>query len=258
MSDRRAAGLTSLVPDTRARQHAKRLREAGWRIETLVAQTGVSKWTWNHLTTGTEPRRIHVRTEKRILAFAVDTNADRGVLVDSTGTRRRMGALMTQGWSVRHIQARAGIGDHTLFAALHKQGPCLASTRDAVKVVYEQLWDKEPPATTPYQRAAATKRKRDAERNGYAPPMAWDDETIDDPAAEPDYGGVFAPYTPCGRERFEDFDAQFRLLLAAGRTGPEAAADMGLSASAAYKRYYRATPQDPIRFELTTGTRRSA
>lgn len=59
----------------------------------------------------------------------------------------------------------------------------MVSTRDAVRRLYDELsWTVPPPSRirSRAQRMAAARR--------WAPPLAWDDETIDDPKARPDRG----------------------------------------------------------------------
>lgn len=62
-------------------------------------------------------------------------------------------------------------------------------TRAGVAALYEQLWNPAHPNPT----AVAHAR-----RHGWAPPMAWDDETIDDPNATPEGVG------PAGTRRSFD------------------------------------------------------
>jgi hypothetical protein len=63
---------------------------------------------------------------------------------------------------------------------------------DAIARVYDALWNQPGPSD---------KGRRRAAKLGYAPPVAWDDETIDDPAAVPNLGakvsslGMTAPGT---------------------------------------------------------------
>lgn len=93
--------------------------------------------------------------------------------VDATGTHRRIQALMANGWSLDQIMERAGYrksGNWIKYDAttLH------VNTAAKIAAVYDELWDKPGPS----------KWTRTWARNqGYLPPMAWDDETIDDPAA---------------------------------------------------------------------------
>lgn len=50
----------------------------------------------------------------------------------------------------------------------------------ALAVFYDSHWDKPAP-----EGFAATYAKNLAAKRGYLPPMAWDDDSIDDPAAKP-------------------------------------------------------------------------
>jgi len=181
-NDRKAAGKVNHVPDRRAREHVAALRNAGWRVNFIVAETGVSKWTIQHLLTG-KPRMIQVATERRILALDIDTQADRSILVDATGTRRRVQALIALGWPVQTIQKMAGLGDHALFIITGGQAQCFTTTRDTIRDLYDKLWNTPPPPSP-----AAVKAKKRAEQRGYAPPLAWDDDNIDDPNATPNTG----------------------------------------------------------------------
>jgi hypothetical protein len=48
---------------------------------------------------------------------------------------------------------------------------------------YEALWDRRPPEDTEDERARAEAMRARANARGWALPMAWDDDEIDDPAA---------------------------------------------------------------------------
>jgi hypothetical protein len=97
-------------------------------------------------------------------------------MMDSTGTVRRIQALLAIGWTYKHIGELAG--SYTLhWASQIARSPRTNShTREAVARVYKELSMKVGPSTLGAQRAKA---------KGWVPPLAWDDETIDDPNAEP-------------------------------------------------------------------------
>lgn len=105
-------------------------------------------------------------------------------LVDGTGTRRRLRALMTQGWSKRKLALRLGMLPSNLWATFCSDR-VYASTAVAVRRLYDELWDATPSRSTPAERVAYSKTVRYAQARGYAPPLAWDDDTIDDPEAVP-------------------------------------------------------------------------
>lgn len=102
------------------------------------------------------------------------------LLVDSTGTQRRLRALAAVGWRYADIADEVGasrtrIGHLAvgLFPTVHRD------TAAAIADVYDRLSMTAGPSDR--SRAVAAGR-------GWPPPLAWDDETIDDPAARPDRG----------------------------------------------------------------------
>lgn len=86
------------------------------------------------------------------------------------------------------VAARGTSGRANLGPVLHGTRGVTVATRDAVRALYDELWDAIPPAAAWRERQATSRARGLAARYGWAPPMAWDDETIDDPAAVPDLG----------------------------------------------------------------------
>lgn len=100
--------------------------------------------------------------------------------IDSTGTRRRLEALAAIGWSANALADHTGLSYRWLRELrAGKTDRITRKTRDRVTAIYNQLWDT--PGPCPWARGHAT-------RHGWAVPMAWDDDTIDDPTAQPDLG----------------------------------------------------------------------
>lgn len=102
--------------------------------------------------------------------------------VDSTGTRRRIQALVAIGWNLEVLAqklgtARGAVGDYMCIK------PVNASTARRVAAVYNQL------SMTPGPSRRAQVRARN---KGWVPPFGWDDAEIDDPNAQP----VSAPKVP--------------------------------------------------------------
>jgi hypothetical protein len=113
--------------------------------------------------------------------------------VDPTGTHRRLQALMANGWP----QMRLGphIGRHPVYVnALLNQSNIYGVTAVAVAAAYDRLWNQDPRqhgvTEGTYKKVRGLARAR-----GWAPPGAWDDDTIDDPNAHPDWTGH------CGTDR---------------------------------------------------------
>jgi hypothetical protein len=114
-------------------------------------------------------------------------------LVDNTGTRRRLQALAAIGWSPRDLAERLGC-EYTQVQ--HLRGPqyprVTRSNAEKVAAVYEELQGTPGPSQH---------SRNWAEKFGWAPPQAWDDAAIDDPAAEPEGVGHTSSL---GRVHLED------------------------------------------------------
>ncbi len=99
------------------------------------------------------------------------------VKVPSAGFLRRVEALAWMGWSASQVEKEAGLGRQTVDTVKRRpSGLVHRATADAVAGVYDRLAAQDGGN----QHAA-----RCARRKGWPPPLAWDDDTIDDPAASP-------------------------------------------------------------------------
>jgi transcriptional regulator with XRE-family HTH domain len=173
------------------RQHAKRLQEygIGWmRIAALadVPKGSVSRLLYGDSSRGTPPsRRVRPATAAAILAIEPNLDVLAGtVSVDATGTRRRIQALVAMGWSQSKIAARLGVAPTNLGTTMSGKQVHAATAR-AVRALYDELWNQPPPEDTHHDKIAASRARNLARSRGWAPPLAWDDETIDDPRARP-------------------------------------------------------------------------
>lgn len=100
------------------------------------------------------------------------------------GTRRRVHALNTLGWSTPAIFAYAGLGTRGRDNIAREK--VTVRTHVGIRRAYEDLATRRPPETTMPERVSAVRTRKDAERRGYPGPDAWWDTDIDDPNAEPD------------------------------------------------------------------------
>lgn len=108
------------------------------------------------------------------------------LMVDGTGTRRRIQALMALGWPSPTIDAELGRKRTYTTAILCGDGaPVLRTTAEQYRRLYDRLSMTLPPQETRYQKQASTRVRNHARRMGWAPPLAWDDQAIDDPNARP-------------------------------------------------------------------------
>lgn len=119
--------------------------------------------------------RVQKRTADLIarVTFADCVTAAVG-MVPSVGSIRRIRALMAIGWRHEDLRAHCGINTHVLAS---QRGDMVEKvTHDAIRAAYDALWNRPGPSS---------RTRRIAERQGFAPPLSWDDDTIDDPAAQP-------------------------------------------------------------------------
>lgn len=170
-----------------AAQHVAWLTYHDLGLKTIAARSGVPHGTLWKLVYGVPGRgpskRIRQSTAERLLALRPTPDAlAGGVTVDATGTRRRLQALVAIGWPQSRLGQRLGV-DPSNMNALLTRSRVTAATARAVAALYDELWDTPAP-----QSPGATRARRHAAARGWPPPLAWDDDTIDDPEAVPDVG----------------------------------------------------------------------
>lgn len=193
----RAYGIDAYVDAAPAREHVQQLRAAGMGYRRIALVAGVTSNSVSTLlygrpgSAGLTPRQqIRPALAAALLAVPVPgpVGLAPGAVTDPTGTRRRLQALVAMGWSVARIAAHSGVNRQRLDAALVGRRRILVRTAAAIARAYDDLWDAVPPKATKGQRIAKAKAQSRAERNGWLSPMAWDDDTIDDPDAQPHTG----------------------------------------------------------------------
>jgi len=184
------------------REHVRSLGEfgIGWmRVARLagVPRGGVSKLLYGDSRRRMAPsRRVRPETALKLLSVepTLENLGDR-TPVDGTGTRRRLQALVYAGWTQSELARRMG-QDQSNFGQTVVGRLVRVATVKATRVLYDELWRVDPVAAgVPEFRAVAARRI--ALSNGWAPVGAWDDDTIDDPSAIPDWTGRCG--TPSGR-----------------------------------------------------------
>lgn len=176
------------------RAHVQLLQAAGMGWKTVAGAADVAESTLCHLLYGRrrngrqEPpaRRVNPEAARRLLAVPLPTaeQLPGGVVVPATGTQRRLQALACLGWSVGEVARQADLDRQRLDRAIRGQD-VVASTVRIIAAVYERLWDQRPAPVTHADKVAVSRTINRAARAGWAPPAAWDDDSIDNPDVAP-------------------------------------------------------------------------
>lgn len=170
------------------RAHVFVLREAGMTEKALLRRLGLPESALKNMMRGANGRppgkTVARETAEAVLGFwpKLEDFPDTAS-IDATGTLRRVQALETRGWSKRRQAADLGLLQQN-FKTVLRGARVSAQMARRVAALYDRLWTENPEdhGVAPY---VADRVRRHADANGYFGPLAWDDETIDDPMAIP-------------------------------------------------------------------------
>lgn len=212
-------------------------------IQAVMAATGITANAfanvagvgWNTVGAVLDGTRGTIRTASAekltaVTAEIVEASAQ-DARVDASGTRRRLQALAVRGWSLREVGRRSGADYNILSLVRSGEKTVIAvKTRRAVAAVYDELAAAEAPHGTRPEKTAAGRNRSAAQRLGWLSHWAWDDDTIDVPAALPAEGSRRQ-----GRLKGADLAAEVRELLGFGLSRADAASRLGVTLAAAEK-----------------------
>lgn len=253
-----AYGRPRLVDATESREHIHALQAAGMGWKTIATAAGVGHNVVGKILYG-DPRRNmgpskRVRPDTAAKILAVKPGPLSGVVVDGTGTVRRLQALSSLGWTSPQLANRIGHSPANFTKLVHGRRDTTIATRDAVTRLYDELWNTPPPQDTHRDRIAASRARNAARAAGWAPPLAWDDDTIDDPAATPHIGHQPRPTGGTGRPSADTAeDVEFLLDADATLTVEQAAHRLGISGNSLHTALHRAG-RDDLRHRLIRNT----
>ena len=192
----RLRGVQRLVDAQPLRDHIDALTAAGMSQWDITIAAG---WkSRNALADAYRRAKVTPRTLQRVLAVTAPPVSRRNGYVDATGSRRRLQALAVMGWPTLRIANMLGKLDPQTYQYIQsgRNRTVRRRTAEAITELYNQMWDQRGPS----KRTSAL-----ALRKGWAPPLAWDDEHIDDPRAHP-VGQGWTPRSQSQREAVvEDF-----------------------------------------------------
>lgn len=203
--------LDEKVPSVRAALHVLELRRK-YLLSTVTIGllAGVDHGIIDHiiypLDTPQVSRPIITRRQERaILSVSFnleDLSHDPDLLrlqISPVGTQRRIKALGRIGWSLGDLGKLLGgvttqaVGSYLKAERIH----VTVRTAVQVKEVYDRLSLQLGPTPLAAKHAA---------RRGWPPPWSWDEETIDDPDAEPDLDCIVRPAHKGLDDSLEDID----------------------------------------------------
>lgn len=218
-----------LVDAEPVREHIAALRAVGHSLPKIQKSANVSSATIARLLYDCSPhnpraQRIRPEVAQRILALPiVPAPITPMTVVDATGTRRRIQALVAMGWPYTLLGPHLGFHPRRL-TELARGERVLASTARRIADAYRtvQTWD---PADYGVPLPARTMARNIAAREGWHGPLAWAD--IDNPACRPEKTPQYQPIPDNGRDSMRR--DEIRRLVEAGESEHFIAKKLGLA-----------------------------
>ena len=161
--------------------HVNELRAAGLPIAAIADLAGVA---YNVVENVSKSPTARVRIVSRDALWGVTADMYKRPRmprkqIPNVGVSRRLKALMYMGYHGADLMRRMGMDERYITRLVNSEW-VYQSTFEKVADLYDELWCVPAPDTYGGRRAAARAR-----REGWVGPLGWDEETIDDPAAEP-------------------------------------------------------------------------
>ena len=168
-----------------ARDHVTQLRQHGWTYRSIAAAATLSPGAVHRLASGR--RRAQPAIAAAVLT--VTSPALPQARLDAGGTRLRLRALHVMGHGSARIARATGVHPVTIRKLVRGDAPTVSQhLRDAIAGLYDAWWDKRAPECTRFERAAATAARKRAIAGNWCAPAALDDDQLDTPGYQPEYG----------------------------------------------------------------------
>ena len=215
---------TGMAPIGPVREHLKSLIGAGMTHDQIALVAGVSRRSTIQAALYELNREsMRASTAARVLSVEVPkfvANRPAGY-VPTIGVTRRLRALMATGYLIKDLAEHSGITAQQVSLLLSgRQERTRAGTARAVDEMFRKL------QLVPSTNARAIRR---AERCGWYPPFAWDEEEIDDPQARP----------RCSKRVSGEWFGQYEMLKAQGLSDAGVAARIGINPASLSRRLKR-------------------
>lgn len=222
--DRHRGADRSLVPADVVRNHIAWLDGCMLSLRAIGDTAGVSVSAVSHILRG-DHSGVQRDVAARILAVtprAVYDRPNAAGFVPKVGAARRIQALYAIGWTGDHVNDAAGKPARFAQNLLNQKGVWV--TLDAWRAVvraYDELGMTPGPSTV---------NRRRAQKYGWAPPLAWDEASLDDPGALPETDEA-ADITAAGWGRVNP-DSLHDCAIEWGMTRDQAADRLGVTRDA--------------------------
>lgn len=175
------------------RVHVRGLMEDGMQRRHLAAAVRISPGVFERLLYGSPAkgrppsRRMRRHHARALLSLRPDPTAPPSrIPVDATGTLRRLRALGAMGFPDL-VLARELDMYPANFDDLVLRSTVTVGTARKVTALYDRAWNADPRDFGATDQGVTRTLAR-AAAEGWPSPLAWDDDSIDDPDAEPDFG----------------------------------------------------------------------
>ncbi|MGW6292466.1 hypothetical protein [Streptomyces sp. NPDC055058] len=176
------------------RVHIRNLRDCRMGLRRIAALAGVHRQRLQAVLHGRPdrgtPPQEKVRPALAAAVLAVEPTLENlapDTIISPLGTRRRAHALVAVGWPQHHLAVHLAMRPDN-FGQMLAREHVLARRALAVRAMYDALWRADP-ADHGASLGGINRARAYAADRGWAPPGAWDDDTIDDPQAHPDWTG---------------------------------------------------------------------
>lgn len=179
-----------------AREHLQQLLDAGVSLHQIMMSTGNKVWhkQLRNILDGNEEYGevtwILPHTEDAILSVTYEKAMECSFTFTSAiGVHRRLRALRRIGYSLPMLAEHLGLSYSAVYR-YQTMDQVRTTTLESVTKMYDELHMTIGPDEREMWMAY---------RKDWLPPMAWDDETIDDPDAKPDLSAVVCIVGKCTR-----------------------------------------------------------
>lgn len=171
--------------------HVRLLAQAGMTSSAINRRIEASGGGYRFVEWAREPggRGMNRTTYDKLMAIPVKIEArdfpgkHGGPRTDPTGSRRKLQALAARGFAFTWMAEQMNTVPPVVVKIVHDDVARISrKTHAKVSALYRAYHDKDPAPVSVHQHAAITQQKMRASRKGWAPPTAWDDDTIDNPA----------------------------------------------------------------------------